>query len=116
MTREEQIRQASIEYTIKNRPMCIGGGAFSEVADEMNRNYAFEEGAKWADKEHGKELMYAIQKTHERTKIEVINKACEYLRAHLWQNVDDDNDPIVESVHNITLNDFIKDFKRAMEE
>lgn len=50
MTREEQIRQASIEYTIKNRPMCIGGGAFSEVVDEMNRNYAFEEGAKWADK------------------------------------------------------------------
>lgn len=50
MTREEQIRQAGIEYTIKNRPMCIGGGAFSKEIDEMNRNYAFEEGAKWADK------------------------------------------------------------------
>lgn len=50
MTREQQIRQASIEYTIKDRPMCIGGGAFSEIVDEMNRNYAFEEGAKWADK------------------------------------------------------------------
>lgn len=50
MTREEQIRQASIEYTYKDRPMCIGGGTFSEVVDEMNRNYAFEEGAKWADK------------------------------------------------------------------
>lgn len=50
MKREEQIRQASIEYTIKDRPMCIGGGAFSEVIDEMNRNYAFEEGAKWADR------------------------------------------------------------------
>jgi hypothetical protein len=50
MTREAQIRQASIEYTYKDRPMCIGGGAFSEVIDEMNRNYAFEEGAKWADK------------------------------------------------------------------
>lgn len=49
MTREEQIRQASIEYTIKDRPMCIGGGAFSKIVDEMNRNYAFEEGAKWAD-------------------------------------------------------------------
>jgi hypothetical protein len=49
MTREEQIRQAGIEYTIKNRPMCIGGGAFSEVVDEMSRNRAFEEGAKWAD-------------------------------------------------------------------
>lgn len=50
MTREEQIRQASIEYTYKNIPMCIGGGSFSDVVDEMNRNYAFEEGAKWADK------------------------------------------------------------------
>lgn len=34
MTREEQIRQASIEYTYKDRPMCIGGGAFSEVTFE----------------------------------------------------------------------------------
>jgi hypothetical protein len=49
MTREEQIKQASIEYTYKDRPMCIGGGSFSEVVDELNRNYAFEEGAKWAD-------------------------------------------------------------------
>ena len=49
MTREEQIRQASIEYTIKNRPMCIGGDSFAEMADELNRNPSFEEGAKWAD-------------------------------------------------------------------
>ena len=49
MTREEQIRQAGIEYTYRNRPMCIGGGAFSEMVDEMNRNKAVEEGAKWAD-------------------------------------------------------------------
>ena len=49
MTREEQIRQASIEYTYRNTPMCIGGGAFSEMADELNRNKSFEEGAKWAD-------------------------------------------------------------------
>lgn len=49
MTREEQIIQAGIEYTIKNRPMCICDDAFSEIADVMNRNRAFEEGAKWAD-------------------------------------------------------------------
>jgi hypothetical protein len=49
MTREEERRQASIEYTCKNRPICIGGGAFSEVIDEMNRNHTFEGGAKWAD-------------------------------------------------------------------
>ena len=49
MTREEEIRQASIEYTMENAPKCIGGDAFSEVMDGMNRNHAFEEGAKWAD-------------------------------------------------------------------
>ena len=49
MTRETEIRNASIEYTRKNRPMCIGGDAFVELADELNRNPSFEEGAKWAD-------------------------------------------------------------------
>lgn len=61
MTREKQIRQASIEYTIKNRPMCIAGGAFSEIVDEMNRNHAFEEGAKWADSNPNKKLVYTKQ-------------------------------------------------------
>ena len=45
-----------------------------------------------------------------------IKRAQEYLRTHLWEGKDDDNDPIVESVHNITLNDFIKDFTRYLEE
>ena len=52
MTREEQIRQASIEYTMGNAPKCIGGDAFSEIMDGINRNHAFEEGAKWADEHH----------------------------------------------------------------
>lgn len=59
--------------------------------------YSFIEGAQWADKT-------------------MIKKACEYIRTHVWEAKDDDNDPIVESVHNITLDDFIKDFKRFMEE
>lgn len=50
MKREEQIRQAGIEYTLSTRPMCIGGDAFSELIDEINRCPSFEEGAKWADK------------------------------------------------------------------
>lgn len=49
MTREQQIIQAGIEYTVKTRPTGIGGDAFSELVDKMNRNHAFEEGAKWAD-------------------------------------------------------------------
>lgn len=50
MTREEEIRKAGIEYTMEHNPMCIGGGAFADIVEEMNRNYAFEAGAKWADK------------------------------------------------------------------
>ena len=57
MTRKEEIRQASIEYTLKNRPMCIGGNSFAEMADELNRNPAFEEGAKWADENPNKNLV-----------------------------------------------------------
>ena len=63
MTREEERRQASIEYTINNVPKCIGGDNSSEIIDEMNRNHAFEEGAKWADKT-------------------IIEKACKWLEEH----------------------------------
>lgn len=41
-----------------------------------------------------------------------LEKACEYLRTHLWENKDPDGGPIVESVHNITKENFIKDIKR----
>lgn len=70
MTREEEIRQASIEYTIGNRPMCIGGGAFSKMVDELNRNKSFEEGAKWADKHPKKGLVR-------------MDKVCAYLEMRL---------------------------------
>ena len=79
MTREQEIKQASIEYTYKNRPMCIGGGAFSEVMDEMNRNHAFEEGAEWADatmldkvcKWLGENVEYAVMKKNGKHTIEL---------------------------------------------
>ena len=47
---------------------------------------------------------------------ELINKVCEYLKAHIWQTTDADGDPIIESVKNITKEDFIKDLKRVIEE
>lgn len=92
MKREKQIRQASIEYTIKDKPMCIGGGAFSEIIDEMNRNKAFEEGAKWADKT-------------------MIDKACKWLTKHLY---DYDYIEGYEVFRNV--NSFVNDFRKAMEE
>lgn len=88
MTREEQIRQAGIEYTYRNRPMCIGGGAFLEMVDEMNRNKAFEEGAKWADET-------------------MIEKACEWL---------DNNAEDFTIDGGLSIECLIYSFKKAMEE
>ena len=93
MTREQQIIQASIEYTIKTRPVCIGGDAFSELVDKMNRNHAFEEGAKWADKT-------------------MIEKACKWLEQH--QEDYDMYDTWEEWHVNFEL--LIIDFRKAMEE
>lgn len=49
--------------------MCIGGGVFSEVVYEMNRNHAFEEGANWADEHPNQNTIkkifkFALEKTN----------------------------------------------------
>lgn len=49
MTREEEIIESGIEYTIQNSPCCIGGDNFYEQARTFNRNKSFEAGAKWSD-------------------------------------------------------------------
>ena len=49
MTREEEIIEAGIEYTMQNSPVCIGGDNFYEQARMFNRNRSFEAGANWAD-------------------------------------------------------------------
>lgn len=97
MTREEQIRQAGIEYTLSTRPMCIGGGAFSEIVDEMNRNYAFEEGAKWADKT-------------------IIDKACKWMREEFYTSKDRDGHNILVSASWDNVEELINDFEKQMEE
>lgn len=50
MTREKEIIEAGIEYTIRTKPRMLGGDKFSEEMREFNRNKEFEEIAKWADK------------------------------------------------------------------
>jgi hypothetical protein len=72
--------------------LCIGGDAFLEFVDELNRNKSFEEGAKWAD----------------RTMIE---KACEYLKNNI------DPDSII--YHEYTwshVDSFIDNFREAMQQ
>jgi hypothetical protein len=95
MTREEQIRQASIEYTYQKQPMCIGGGVFSEMVDEMNRNHAFEEGAKWADKT-------------------IIDNACAWLKSKLNYVENRIGEPVVCSFDYETIDEFITAFRQAM--
>lgn len=50
MTREEEIREASIDYQLSTNPRVIAGDAFADFAREMNVNPSFIAGAKWADK------------------------------------------------------------------
>ena len=50
ITREEEIINAGIDYSINTCPVCMGGAAFGEKIREYNRNPSFEAGAKWADK------------------------------------------------------------------
>lgn len=49
MTRDEQIREASIDYQLSTDPRAIGGDAFADMAREMNVNPSFIAGAIWAD-------------------------------------------------------------------
>lgn len=71
MTREEQIREASIDYQLSTNPRAIGGDAFADFAREMNVNPSFIAGAKWADKT-------------------MIDKACEWIEDtypnYIWSN------------------------------
>lgn len=91
MTRGEEIKQASIEYTfLRGTPMCLGGDAFAEL-NELNRNYAFEEGATWADKT-------------------MIDKACEWLLKNTYKHVDDSR---VYMTFTNTV-DMIEDFRRTL--
>ena len=88
MTREEKIREASIDYQLSTNPRAIGCDAFADFAREMNVNQSFIAGVKWAEKQ-------------------IIDRACEWLKYNLasfWQ---------CKFYNDI---EFIKDFKQAMEE
>ena len=95
MTREEEIS----EY-LKERNIPI-------TSLEAN---SIMEGITWADEnpKNGKELLYVAQKTAERTKKEVIIKACEWL--------EEQNKMCMYELEMILGKNFINNFKKAMEE
>lgn len=94
MSREKEIIEEGIKYTMKNRPNVLAGDRFSEEMREFNRNKAFEEDAKWADKT-------------------MIDKACEWLEDINFEKM------YQYSEDGYTFFDkesFINDFRKAMEE
>lgn len=127
MTREEQIKQAGIEYTYRNRPMCIGGGAFSEMVDEMNRNKAFEEGAKWADEHPNQTEEEEVGMGGlgmEWQKQALIKKACEWITQYIdipYEVRMTEEGPIASDYINYAkkrlkyVEEVVNDFKKAME-
>ncbi len=133
MTREEQIREASIDYQLSTNPRVIGGDAFADFAREMNVNQSFIAGAIWSDnnpspKALAKELYRlgytitlngdiipraeeekAMKSYIEYHKSQVIEKACEWLEEFTMDYVND-------TKLGFCKKEFIKDFRKAMEE
>lgn len=140
MTRDEEIREASIDYQISTNPRAIGGDAFADFAREMNVNPGFVAGANWSDNNpsqkalakelyrlgytmtlNGDIISRAEEEKATKSYIEyrisrVIENACEWLEdmacyyAHWEYNGDTYEREVV-----LDEEELIKDFKKAME-
>ena len=95
MTREEQIIEAGVEFTLQNCPMCIGGDNFAEAMREFNRNRAFEAGAKWADQT-------------------MLDKVCKWLESELYNTYDVLGNEDVSSCTYYNVEELIKSLKEVM--
>lgn len=71
------------------------------------------------EEQSAKELLYAVNKTAERTRKEVVEKACKWLMEHISGDVDcnDDGEPFAESFieERKLAMQIIDDFRKAME-
>ena len=78
---------------------------------------AFVRGAKWADE--NPQGMSKMRKDYEflfmLKKRELIEKGCEWLKKELIDNRDNFGYPVVSTFDTITLNEFIEEFRKAME-
>ena len=93
MSRQEDFIDAGIAYRMKHgKPMCIAGSNLADVERDFNRVISFEAGC-----EHG--YQYAVE------------KACEWLKENIYHRVYECGDRL-----GYPTADFIKDFRKAMEE
>ena len=65
----------------------------------------------FGDNNEGKALLYAVEKTAERTKREVIDKAVKWLSNNMFHSI---NNGI--QINGFCVSDFVERFKQAMEE
>lgn len=92
MSRQEDFIDAGIAYRMEHsKPMCIAGSNLADVERDFNRVISFEAGA-----EHG--YQYAV------------DKACEWLRAHLGAPA---GIPQAKS-YNDAINELTTEFRKAM--
>lgn len=92
MTREEQIKEASIAFTEANCPRAIGGDYFKDLIAPFNINNDFIEGAKWADKT-------------------ILQEVLEWLENKTIDNSDDFGHPIVSFINFENKKEIIQAFK-----
>lgn len=114
--RQKQIEDAGIEYTIANKPRCVAGDNFADLARQFNKNLDFEAGAKWSDKHpvnyDGKALLYVCNKSHENGYKEAVNKMIELLNKRL----DNYNIHWVEDEYCWTKEMFLEQLRKTMME
>lgn len=96
MTREEEIKQKAYEISQRCFPDSQNIWARQNIEAQLVQSACCEI-VKWADKT-------------------MINKACEWLVSELYHSEDRYGHPNVESRSYVSVEDFINDFKKAMEE
>ena len=113
--RQKQIEDAGIEYTITNKPRCVAGDNFADLARQLNKNLDFEAGAKWSDKHpvnyDGKALLYVCNKSHENGYKEAVDKACKWLGGNFRVSSFDDTKIVT---HFSSMFDVLASFRKAM--
>ena len=96
----DEIQKASEEYIFKTN------------IDDANVQDHFIAGAEWMlDNPTGGALLYAVEKTAERTKREVIKEAAEWLSNNMFNSI---NNGVI--INGYCVSDFIGRFKKAMQD
>lgn len=109
MNEESAIIDAGINYQMSKRPIAIFGDAFSEDARELNRNIAFESGAKWMQKQIDIDIDSIELTGYKRGCKDTIERACNLLTNELKQIED-------FCLYNLGIGHRIQEIRKVLEE